>query len=310
MRRTGGNDMMHRLGIVLWVCLLVLLPACQQQRFPGPPVPAVVLDIGHFVESPGARTPGRINGRYITECEFWYEYSYYTKRVIEAAGYRCVICNRGNKPEKEPCRSYAERAGVLHLCHPDEHGRRYPSRYFPDRVACGIISADFAVYRKAPAVVFLHHNSTSRYWRRNATKSIILANRHNGLPLAQSIADSLNSRVLNQGMPNRGTRCTVQTRYTDASRGGGWLNVCDDAGIPAAVVEAAFLNNRQHARYLADPANARRYAEAVGHGVVNYLRRRSGVLHRRRNLNEPDEGSFGYARESRCIEVPGAKCLL
>jgi hypothetical protein len=102
----------------------------------------------------------------------------------------------------------------------------------------------------------------------------------------------------------------VQTRFHDASRGGGWLNVCDDAGIPAAIIEAAFLNNRKHARYLADPENARRYAEAVGHGVVRYLRSRSGTQHRRANVDEPDEGSFGYARESRRQDVPGAKRLL
>ena len=111
-------------------------------------------------------------------------------------------------------------------------------------------------------------------------------------------------------MPNRGQRCKVQTRFHDASRGGGWLNVCDDAGIPAAIIEAAFLNNRKHARYLADPENARRYAEAVGHGVVRYLRSRSGTQHRRANVDEPDEGSFGYARESRSLDIPGARHLL
>ncbi len=130
------------------------------------------------------------------------------------------------------------------------------------------------------------------------------------MPLAQAIADSLNSRCLNHGMPNKGQPCRVQTRFVDASRGGGWLNVCDDAGIPAAIIEAAFLNNRQHARYLADPENARRYAEAVGHGVVHYLRTQSGTVHRRRNTDEPDEGSFGYARESRRLDVPGARRLL
>ena len=34
----------------------LVLGACQQ--FPGPPTPAVVLDIGHTAEYPGARTPG------------------------------------------------------------------------------------------------------------------------------------------------------------------------------------------------------------------------------------------------------------
>ncbi len=301
--------MPHRAQPPLLLCLLLLLlAACQQ--FPGPATPAVVLDIGHTAEYPGARTPGCINGKRLSECEFWYEYAYYTKRVIEDAGYPCVVCNRGDAPGDEAMARFAERAGVLQLEKDERPGRRYPSRYFPDRVASGIISADYAVYRQAPAAIFLHHNSNSSRWRRNATKSIILANRHNGAPLAQAIADSLNARVLNHGMPNRGQTCKVQFRYHDASRGGGWLNVCDDAGIPAAIIEAAFLNNRKHARYLADPDNARRYAEAVGHGVVRYLRSRSGTQHRRANVDEPDEGSFGYASESRQLDVPGARHLL
>ncbi|MBR1981409.1 MAG: N-acetylmuramoyl-L-alanine amidase [Akkermansia sp.] len=299
----------HFLIAPLLLLLVLAFTACQQ--FPGPPTPAVVLDIGHTAEYPGARTPGKVNGRRFSECEFWYEYAYYTKKVIEEAGFPCVVSNRGSMPDDERYEQWAERADVQHLRKREKPGRRYPSRYFPDRVASGIISADYGVYRQAPAMVFLHHNSSASGWRRYNQKSIILANRHNGTPLAQAIADSLNSRCLNHGMPNKGRKCQVQVRYVDASRGGGWLNVCDDAGIPAAIIEAAFLNNRQHARYLANPANARRYAEAVGHGVVHYLRTRSGTVHHRRNnVNEPDEGSFGYARESRRLDVPGAKHLL
>ena len=49
----------------------------------------------------------------------------------------------------------------------------------------------------------------------------------------------------------------------------------------------------------------------MGHGIVHYLRTQSGTVHHRRhNVNEPDEGSFGYARESRRLDVPGAKLLL
>ena len=301
--------MIQRLSVLVLGLLVLLLAACQQ--FPGPATPAVVLDIGHTAEFPGARTPGKVNGKRLSECEFWYEYSYYTKKVVEAAGYSCVVCNRGYLPDDERYEAWAERADVQQLEKREKPGRRYPSYYYPDRVAAGIISADYAVYRQAPAMVFLHHNSNGNGWRRYRQDSIILANRHNGVPLAQAIADSLNSRCLNHGMPNKGKKCKVEVRYRDASRGGGWLNVCDDAGIPAAIIEAAFLNNRQHARYLADPENARRYAEAVGHGIVHYLRTQSGTVHHRRhNVNEPDEGSFGYARESRRLNVPGAKLLL
>ncbi len=298
----------RRCAALLLCVFALLLAACQQ--FPGPATPAVVLDIGHTAEHPGARTPGRVQGRRLSEFEFWYEYSYYTKQVIEAAGYPCVICTRGDEPDDERYEAWAERAGIMHLEKNEKPGRRYPSRYYRDRVAAGIISADYAVYRQAPAAVFLHHNSNGDGWRRYRQNSVILTNRYNGAPLAQAIADSLNSRCLNHGMPNKGKPCTVEVRYKDASRGGGWLNVCDDAGIPAAVIEAAFLNNRRHASYLANPANARRYAEAVGHGVVHYLRTQSGSVHRRRNADEPDEGSFGYARESRHLDVPGARILL
>lgn len=300
---------MRRRCTALLLALLALLPvACQQ--FPGPATPAVVLDIGHTAEHPGARTPGKVQGKRLNEFDFWYEYSYYTKKVIEEAGYPCVVCTRGDQPDGERYEAWAERADVQHLGKREKPGRRYPSRYYPDRVAGGIISADYAVYRQAPAAVFLHHNSSGNGWRRYRQNSIILANRHNGTPLGQAIADSLNSRCLNHGMPNKGRNCTVEVRYKDASRGGGWLNVCDDAGVPAAITEAAFLNNRLHARYLANPENARRYAEAVGHGVVHYLRTQSGTVHRRRNTNEPDEGSFGYALESRRLDVPGARHLL
>lgn len=298
----------RRCAALLLCVFALLLAACQQ--FPGPATPAVVLDIGHTAEHPGARTPGRVQGRRLSEFEFWYEYSYYTKQVIEAAGYPCVICTRGDEPDDERYEVWAERAGIMHLEKNEKPGRRYPSRYYRDRVAAGIISADYAVYRQAPAAVFLHHNSNGDGWRRYRQNSVILTNRYNGAPLAQAIADSLNSRCLNHGMPNKGKPCTVEVRYKDASRGGGWLNVCDDAGIPAAIIEAAFLNNRRHASYLANPANARRYAEAVGHGVVHYLRTQSGSVHRRRNADEPDEGSFGYARESRHLDVPGARILL
>lgn len=293
----------------LLLCLLaLLLAACQQ--FPGPATPAVVLDIGHCAEYPGARTPGKVGGKRLSEYEFWCEYAPHTRKVIEDAGYACVICNRGDEPGDERLEELTREAGVIFLEKNERPGRRYPSRYFPDRVAAGIISADYAIYRQAPAAVFLHHNSTGTRWRRNATKSLILTNRHNGAPLAQAIADTLNTHILNNGMPNRGKRCKVQVRYHDASRGGGWLNACDDAGIPAAIIESAFLNNRQHARYLADPEQARRYAEAIGHGIVRYLRSRQGTQHRRANADEPDEGSFGYARESRRQDIPGARHLL
>lgn len=300
-----------RVSAAALLCLCVLfLCACQQGFGGGAGDGAVVLDIGHSIAAEGAQSPGAVNGKVLREAAFWYQYAPVVQRVVERAGYRCVISNRGKSPSAEPYRSMARRARVLHLRHPDKHGQRYPSRYFPDRVASGIVSADFAVYRNSKAVVFLHHNSAGRGWKSGGSNSIVLSNRYNGRPLAQAICDALNREVLNHGMPNGGQEARVVVRYRDADRGAGWLNACDDAGIPAAVTEAAFLNNREHAAYLSTEAGARRYAEAIGHGIVAYLRSNRAVHHRRANKNRPDEGSFGFAPESRRLNVPGAKRLI
>ena len=130
--------MTRRVPVLMLGLLALLLAACQQ--FPGPATPAVVLDIGHTGEHPGARTPGLVQGRRLSECEFWYEYSYYTKKVVEDAGYTCVVCNRGYLPDGEQYEEWAARADVQQLEKNEKPGRRYPSRYYPDRVAAGIIS--------------------------------------------------------------------------------------------------------------------------------------------------------------------------
>ncbi len=298
----------------VWVFTLVsmlLLANCSgfsgSRGEPG----AVILDIGHCMGAEGAMMPSELNGKRYSEAAFWYRFAPYTKRVIERAGYRCTICNRGYMPEEEPLRSYAKRGRVIHHRRPDLGGARRASRYHPDRVASGIISADYAVWRRAACMVFLHHNSSSRRWVRGSSPSVVLHNRYNGRALAQSIARRMERHVLNHGMDNKGVGCKVASRYVDASRGGGWLNACDDSGIPAAILEVAYLNNRNHAAYLVDDANARRYAEVVGQGIVDYLRRHGNSPRRvRPDKNQPDEGSFGYARESRSVEVSGAKRLL
>ena len=299
-----------------WKCLLAALAAltlagCSGVGWGGASPGVVVLDIGHCVESPGASTPGRpAGGASIEECRFWYRYSYDVKREIERAGYRCTVCNRGSGNALTPeLARYARRAGVVHLRRPGRGGERYPSRYHPDRVGSGVVSADYAVYRRAAAMVFLHHNSSGG-WTGGASPSIIICNRYNGRPLACAIANTLNREILNHGMPNGGRGCGVQARYVDADRSAAWMNTCDDSGIPAAVVEAAFLNNRGHAAFLADDANARGYARAIGRGIVAYLRNGPRVHHVREDENRADEGSFGYAAESRRLSVPGAKLLV
>lgn len=294
------------------VCALMLvLTCCAETPRGGGADGVVVLDIGHFVESPGAQMPSALNGERINECAFWYRYAAEVKKAVTEAGYPCVIINRGNAPTTEPLATYARRARVLHLRHPDVKAARYPSHYFPDRVASGIVCADYAVWCKASCVVFLHHNSTVNRWVTTPMPSVVLCNKYNGHVLAQTLCDVLNAEVINHGMDNGGRQCTVLERSVDADRAAGWMNVCDDAGIPAAVIEAAFLNNRAHATYLLNDANARKYAQTVGQGIVRYLREHGhDKRHYRENPDEPDQGSFGYAEESRRLKVPGAKCLL
>ncbi len=294
-------------SVVLCICSAVCLSNCSAPR--GTAEGPVVLDIGHCVGAGGARTPRAVNGKRLQELDWWYEYVGYTKKVIEDAGYKVYVCNRGDEPEREPLATWAEQADVDHLGEPDT-GHRYPSDYYGDRVASGMVSADYAISRKASCAVFLHHNSERGWRRRGGSKSLIICNRYNGGRLAECLASALNTKVLNHGMPNGGIECKVQVRCKDATRAAGWMNACDDSGIPAAVVEAAFLNNRRHALYLSNPATARHYAETIGHGIVNYLRRYGNEpRHYREDTDTPDCGSFGYAAESRRIRVPGADNL-
>ena len=121
----------------------------------------------------------------------------------------------------------------------------------------------------------------------------------------------MDREILDHGMPNGGRKCRVQARYVDADRSAAWMNALDDSGIPAAVIEVAYLNNRGHAAFLVNDVNARRYARAVGKGIVNFMSAGGNARpHVRADENKPDEGSFGYAAESRRLNVPGAKRLV
>ncbi len=306
-RRIVAAVMKKLVMLISALCMLMLLSNCStpQGTSEGP----VVLDIGHYVGMGGATSQRPVNGQRIQEVSWWYQYVYYTRKVIEHYGYKVYVVNRGNAPRDPQLAAWANRAGVRHLGKPDG-GRRYPSKYFPDRVACGIISADYAIYRRASCAVFLHHNSTRGWKRRGGSNSLIICNKHNGNLLAGCMSETLNKYVLNRELPNKGIKCRVEVRSKDASRSAGWMNACDDAGIPAAVVEAAFLNNAAHVRYLSNEESARFYAQAVGYGIVTYLKRYGHTpRHYRADTNQPDQGSYGYARESRRDPVPGARWL-
>lgn len=58
----------------------------------------VILDIGHSTKDKGASSP---DGR-LTETAFWYKNVGEVKRLIEAGGYRCIVCNRCNAPMQKP----------------------------------------------------------------------------------------------------------------------------------------------------------------------------------------------------------------
>lgn len=258
---------------------------------PGTARPLVVLDIGHRFGDEGAASPQAVEGKRLKETSFWYEYSYYTKRVIEAAGYRCIVCNRGDEPTDPRMQAFAKRAGVVHL-HQKQKSGRYASTVHPDRFSAGQISADFAIRQGAACAVFLHHNGLAG-WSTRGENSSVLYNQYNGRQLADSLCAALNAEVLNHGMDNKGKPCTPSVRRKAAAPSAGWMNACDDSGIPAAVIEAAYLSNANHVAYLVNDANARKYAECIGRGIVGFLKSPRPAPHLRANDNVPDEGSFG-----------------
>lgn len=242
----------------------------------------VVLDIGHYLNGArgtGAMSPRLKNGTRLEETVFWYYYSPYVKNEIERAGYSCAVTNRGKAPTTSELASVARKTPVIQLNRPDTRGAngrpfRYPSKYHPQHIAAGMISADFAIWKGAKCVVFLHQDSSSDNWR-TVCKSTILHNARNGRPLAASVASSLNERILGEGegkMRNGGRLCRTEPRSNPDLGGAAWLNTCDASGIPAIVVEGAMLNNPDHAYWLAQEDNAILFARAVGRGIVNYLK--------------------------------------
>lgn len=73
------------------------------------------------------------------------------------------------------------------------------------------------------------------------------------------------------GIPNAGRGIKVLPRYIGSQPSAGWMNALDEAGIPAAVFEAIYMDNRGHAAFISDDANARRLAATIGEGIVNWL---------------------------------------
>lgn len=234
----------------------------------------VVLDIGHYYHpergGQGARTPDDRYGS-IEECEFWYQYAIEVKRVVEAAGYTCLVCNRGDTPNDPQLAQAARKAGVHQVKTPIPTAV-YRSSHHPERMAVGILSADYALSQKPACVVFLHHNSYSDDWQ-VWNKGAFYCNKA-GIPLSETMMRVMNEDLLNHGLPNGGIPCGSILR-DDGRRGGGdWLNTCNDSYVPAVLTEVAFLSNPEHAQFLSQPENAKRYARTIGKGIVEYLNNR------------------------------------
>ena len=232
----------------------------------------VMLDIGHSTKDRGASSP---DGR-LTETAFWYRNAGEVKRLIEEAGYRCIVCNRGNAPTQEPLASYAKAAGVVHLNKPDKGGVRYPSKYFPDRIGAGMVSADYGIEQKPVCMVFLHLNSTSG-WLKVPIPGLIIHSRVHGKGLGEALQQAFNQELFEQpgGVSNGGKGCRTLIRYRKEETASGWLNALDDAGIPSAVIEALYVNNRAHAAYLQTEAGGKRVAQTVAHGILQWLNAKS-----------------------------------
>lgn len=263
--------------LTLILLLVFFLCGCQQQRMQAQVRDSrvVVLDIGHYYHpirgGQGARTPDKRYGS-IEECEYWYRYVGYTARIIELAGYQCRICCRGSLPTDKQLAEIAIREGVHHVNTP-EPGAIYRSKHHPKRMAVGMLSTNYALDQSPAAVVYLHHNSMTSKWK-VYVKGAIYCNEAGGL-LAASVAKFITDTIYDKGgMPNHGVPCGVILRNDGRKGGGDWLNACNDSYVPAIITEATFLSNPEHARFLSKKENAIRYAEAIGHGVVNYLNSR------------------------------------
>ncbi len=267
----------HLFSLIAALLCTLLLGSCVQQQMQRQVRESrvVVLDIGHYYHpvrgGQGARTPDNRYGK-VEECDWWYRYVIYTKRVIEKAGYTCIICNRGATPTDPALAAAAKRAGVVQVNSPQPTGI-YRSRHNSKRMAVGMLSADYALDCKPGCVVFLHHNSVSHQWREDYNKGAMYCNEV-GVPLAQTLAWVMNRDILDHGMPNGGQPCGVIIRNDGRKGGGDWLNTCNDSWVPAAITEVAVLSNPKHAQYLSKKQNAIDFAEAVGRGIVEYMKER------------------------------------
>lgn len=257
----------------------LLLPSCLHAQDRAADKPAakpqqnnlVILDIGHSLGSGGAQSPDKR----VSECRFWYTYVGDIKAALENDGYRVIVCNRAKAPKDPHFADLAKKLQVVHLNDPDT-GKRYPSRYHPDRIGAGMVCADYGIEQRPACMVFLHLNCYGSQWRNSASNSIVMHNKLHGAALGTAISDALNREIFNRpgGIDNKGKACRPMVRTEKALGGAGWLNTLDDEGIPAAVVEAVFTDDSAHVNYICVPENARKLARTIAHGISAWLKAR------------------------------------
>lgn len=245
--------------IIVWVALIFVANA-----------KLVIVDIGHQESAGGAQSPDKK----ISEFVFWYNYAGEIKSIIEKSGHTCVLINRSNAPKSEQLKKIMEKEGVVHLNKPDKNAYRYPSKYNNKHIGAGMISADYAIEKKARLVIFLHLNCIGKSWRKSPVPSLLLYNKQQGKRLAESIKNSMLEKIIDKkgGLNNKGKGVKIMTRTKGSLSGAGWLNVLDEKGIPAVIFEGAYVDDAQHVQYLSQDKNAKRLAWVIGEGVVNYLK--------------------------------------
>ena len=252
--------------------LLILMPGCsthvEGREQPRPSL--VILDIGHQSTARGATSPDQT----IDEYAFWCRYAGEVKADIEAAGYRCVIVNRGMAPAAKDLQEACAKADVLQLNHPDKGAVRYSSVHYPEHIGCGMVSADYAIATGARCMVFLHLNSVGRSWSTTPPTGLIICNRRHGRELAERVCEAMQRDILDRpgGIPNGGKGIKVLPRYIGSQPSAGWMNALDEAGIPAIVFEAVYLNNRAHVEFIRRDSGARQLARTIAVGVVAWLK--------------------------------------
>ncbi len=270
---------LHRYAIRLILIMGLLLQAhCTQERLEEKVRSSrlVVLILPQFDAPTGiknsSQTPDSRHG-FIDELTFWYEYSFYLKKEIEEEGYRCIIVNHGDIPNDTRLLPYAKLSDIVHLQSPSPESPT-PSSYHSQFEAVGMASLNYAATLNPACIIFLRHHEYNPHegWVPNQNSSIYCNTF--GVTLASYIARSLNRRLMNNALPNRGKTCAITRRQDPTLRDAVLLNHCDLSYTPAVAPSITFLNNPDHVKFLTQHQNAIYFTECLARGIVNYLNAR------------------------------------